>query len=100
MYFIERMELLSSLDTIRVKTVVSHMSFNLVAKLRSKNLQTEVEYKIEDAVFSEKDDPRSKVVRVVLDGKKFFGHRTRAIQRVELIGAIFHKDVKRIEVFQ
>jgi len=56
------------------------MSYNLVAMLRGnlinrKTTKKEQIFPIEKCIFSPKDDPASKVLRLELDGLKFFGAR-------------------------
>ena len=55
-------------------------------------------FPISECNFSEKDDPGSRVLRLEMSGTKFYCHRNRVVhQDQELIGAIFHPDVKKIE---
>jgi len=94
-YLIDQIHLCKDLDTIKINTVAAHMSYNLVAMFRSKVLnrnttQASLTFPIEAVNFSPKDDPTSKVLRLELDGRKFFCARQRAsYMDPELIGAIF-----------
>ena len=54
-------------------------------------------YDIGKVHFSEKDNADSQVLRLEMDGLKYFCHRNRATyEDPELIGAIFTKEVNKI----
>ena len=98
----ESIELHKDLDKIRVKTILDGMSYNIFAKLRQKGPKAPkavYEFPISEVRFSEKDEPASQVLRLVMsDGMKFFCHRNRAqYLDPELIGAIFNQEVKKLD---
>ena len=94
MYLVESIELHKDLEQIRLKTILSGFSYNMFAMMRTKGAltpSTEYVFPIAESRFSEKDEPTSQILRLVMsDDKKFFCHRNRGYYRdPELIGAIF-----------
>jgi len=53
--------------------------------------------KIGDVEFSEKDKPNSSIVRVKMNGIRYYCHKDAQFHDVELIRAIFTPEVDRIE---
>jgi hypothetical protein len=54
-------------------------------------------FDIKDAVFAMKDDPDKYIMRLEIQGKKFFAHRNRTKEiNNEIISAIFHPKVHEI----
>ena len=99
---VETIELHKDLDQIKLRTILSGVSYNIFAMIRkigSKAPPTEYNFKIADARFSEKDEPTSQILRLVMeDNLKFFCHRNRAQYRdPELIGAIFTPQITKLE---
>ena len=102
MFLIEKMDLKNDLETIRIKTVLNQQNFNLLAIGRNmvSGQSSLREFPIANVRFSEKDDPKSHVLRLIMDEKRFFCFRSNATYRdPELIGAIFQPEVKKLDCF-
>lgn len=90
MFLVDKIDLHESLEQIKVKTILSAMSYNIFAILRSYVISTDSSPKptytfpLSDVQFSEKDDPDSKVLRLMMGDLKFFCHRNRSQYDPEL----------------
>ena len=57
--------------------------------------------KIADVKYSEKDDPKSPILRIIVGDKRYFCHKNASlIQDFELLKAILTPGVERIETFK
>lgn len=78
------------------------MRFNILGtfrKLTNQNLQPkEYIFEIKDCQLDELDKSDSPLMRININGQKFFAHRTRvAYVHQDLLKAVFTKEVDRIE---
>lgn len=91
---------------MRVKTIFDSMSFNLFANLRTRlsgknGPKHEYTFPISDIQFSEKDESDSYILRLKMKDLRFYCHRNRATYADnELIGAVFHSEVKGLKSMQ
>jgi hypothetical protein len=61
-------------------------------------IHQEYVFDIKDCKFSEKENEESPILRLEIDGKKFFAHRNRTkLSNAELIQAIFHPTIESIQ---
>ena len=92
--------MLSNARQIRVLTVARHMGWNVVARLRGGATGSEFVVPISEAKLSDKNKVESSILRIELEGKKFFCPKQRAFYHdVGLIEAVFNDQVKSIEAF-
>jgi hypothetical protein len=86
---------------VKIKTLLNVYT-NLFAAVRMalgdrKSVKSEYTFDIKDVQMSSKDKPDSKILRLEMDGLKFFAHRTRTLKiNQELVQAIFHPQVHSV----
>ena len=85
-FLIEKIEICSDLEHVRVHTVLSKMSYNIIAYARTvlgwgNKPQPTYVFPISECSFSDKDDPTSRVLRLEMSGTKFYCHRNRVVHQ-------------------
>jgi len=98
-YLVKQMELMSSMEEVRITTVLHERnSFSFLGK---SSADTQVVAPISDLSFSEKDNPNSAIMRIIVGSKRYYMHKNMSkVQDFELLKAVLSPQVERIEAFK
>ena len=89
------------LDQLKVRTILGSSKWNLFANFRllfiDKTLKKEYIFPIADCKYDEKNNFENSMLRLDLQGMKFFAHKSRTtFVNDELMRAVLHSDVHKI----
>ena len=84
------------MEEVRIRTIL-HQTNSLFSYIRFSKQPTEVVAKIADVSFSEKDKPESPMMRIIVNGQKYYCHKNASLlQDMELLKAVLQPNVHRI----
>jgi hypothetical protein len=90
---------MKNLEEIRIKTILQD-KFSVLGLLQTNKERKDIIAKIADVHYSEKDDPKSAIMRIIVGDRRYYCHKNASMQDFELLKAVLTPSIKKIDCFK